>query len=93
MADSDTDTNEVLETIGANVTRLRKRAGLTQAALAEAVGCETSYMQKIEYGTAMPTLKTLVQVARSLAVPVAALFRATKARPVGRGRPRVRKRP
>ncbi len=84
----DADVQKVLVAIGANVTRLRKQKRMTQAQLAEAIDVETNFEQKIEYGTAVSSLSTIVRLAKALGVPVVALFRAAKPRKVGRGRPR-----
>jgi transcriptional regulator with XRE-family HTH domain len=81
----------LLLTVGANVTRLRKQRGMTQAQLAEAIDVETSYEQKLEYGTAVPSLPALVRLAAALKVPLAALFRASKPRKARAGRPRATK--
>lgn len=87
----DNDTRDLLRSVGANVTRLRKRAGWTQAGLAELVDCEPNYLQKVEYGTAVPSLQTLVKIARALDVQIGVLFRTTKPRQVKRGRPPKKK--
>jgi transcriptional regulator with XRE-family HTH domain len=87
----DEDTQTLLRAIGANVTRLRKSRGMTQAQLAEAIDVETNFLQKIEYGTGVPSLSTVARLARVLRVPAAALFRAGRARSARAGRPRAKK--
>ena len=78
---------EVRCQVGANVRRLRERRGFTQAQLAEVMGYEALTVQRLEAGT-MARLVTVVAAADELEVPVAVLFRATKAQPRRRpGRP------
>jgi len=73
--------------LAANVRALRLKAGKTQSGLASVLGCEATYVQKLEYGTAAPSLKLLVALALALDVEVAALLQrsgATNKRSVGR---------
>ena len=60
----------IRDALGSNVRAGRKRLGLTQEALAHAVGIEPQYVQMIEYGKANVTLAVFL-----------ALDRALKARP------------
>jgi transcriptional regulator with XRE-family HTH domain len=83
----DTDTRAVLIALGANIARLRKKGGLTQAALAERLGCEPSFVQKLEYGDGTPSLPMLVRIAKQFGVKVGVLFRDAKPAPVKKGRP------
>lgn len=53
----------LLVSVGARIREARKRAGLTQADLAKAVGSGQSYIYQIESGQANITLKTLFHVA------------------------------
>ena len=59
--------------IGANVRRLRKRAGLSQERLALEAGVSNSYLRLIEHGNANPTIHELEKVASALGVPLASL--------------------
>lgn len=87
----DADTKTLLLVIGANVARLRKARGLTQAQLAEAVGCEPTYLQKVEYGTGAASLKMLVALAKHLGVPIGMLFRSATRKAARPGRPKQSK--
>lgn len=87
----DADTKALLPIIGANVARLRKARGLTQAQLAEVLGCETSYLQKLEYGAGTPSLQMLVALSRQLGVKIGILFRAATPKPAPRGRPKLKR--
>ena len=82
----------MLRHIGANVLALRARRGLSQAELAELVEREPSYVQKIEYGTASPSITTLVRIAKALDVDIARLFGPKKAPSRRVGRPKRPKR-
>lgn len=48
--------------------RLRKERGYTQQSLADAVGLHVNQIKKYEGGTAQPTLKALVGIAKALHV-------------------------
>ncbi len=68
--------------LGREVRRLRRRLGLTGAALATAARISHGTLSKIETGQLSPSLATIEALASVLAVPVAALF-ADPARPPG----------
>lgn len=57
----------------ARLIRLRKEKGYTQQSLADAVGLHVNQIKKYEAGTAQPTLKALVGVAKVLRVRLDAL--------------------
>lgn len=66
---------DIRELFGRNVLRLRVRAGLTQAALAERMGIDRSHISLMEGGDQNVTLLTLWQVAEALeAEPAELLF-------------------
>lgn len=78
----------VVAQLGANIRRLRERAGLTQDDLAEQTGIAVRSLSRIETGAMRPSLATVVEIAGALGVPVARLFRTTVATKRRRGRPR-----
>ncbi len=53
---------------GARVRELRLEAGMTQEALAEASGLHPTFISNVERGYRVPTLPTVVRVARGLCV-------------------------
>lgn len=53
---------------GATIRRLRKERGLSQEALAERAGMNADFLGFIERGDNLPTLLTIVQLARALGV-------------------------
>ena len=59
---------------GALVRHHRKRAGLSQAQLAEKVDRQPDAIQKLENGKSRPTFETLVRLARALDVDLRDLF-------------------
>lgn len=60
--------------LGQRIKALRKRAGLTQEALAERAGLNPKYISGIERGNENPTLDTLIRLAKELRVPLVELF-------------------
>jgi len=60
--------------IGRRLRALRQARGLTQAEVAETVGCSSHFVSGIERGVDSPSLLTLERFARALDTPVAALL-------------------
>jgi transcriptional regulator with XRE-family HTH domain len=71
---------DVRRLVGRNVRRLRKAAGLSQAALAERMGVDRAYVSGLELGERNPTIVTLWHVTQALGVRLGALFRERSAR-------------
>jgi transcriptional regulator with XRE-family HTH domain len=67
--------NNLEKAIGHEVRLLRKKLGITGADLASATGLSLGMLSKIENGNTSPSLTTLQSLAKSLGVPVTALFR------------------
>ncbi|MDQ2643442.1 MAG: helix-turn-helix domain-containing protein [Myxococcota bacterium] len=78
---------EVMQQLGGNVQRLRRKKRLTQQALAELASLDLSYTQRVERGQVNVTLGTLVTFADALGVAPGALLKPGKAPVVRRGRP------
>ena len=74
--------------VAANVRRIRSKRGLTQEALAEAVGVDLQFIQKVESGKAAVSLGTLAAIAEALAVKPDVLLKEAELPEVKRGRPR-----
>ena len=55
---------DYLKTIGANMREMRKRAGLTQAQVAEKLNISTKHFSAIERGEENPSLKVLIDTAQ-----------------------------
>lgn len=62
--------------LGARIRKMRETKGLTQEALADAVGMMRSNISRIEAGKHHPTLDTLERIAKALKVPVAEIIAA-----------------
>ena len=77
----------VLESVGANVVRLRTKRGWTQEELAERAEIEQRHLYRIERGRTDIGLTVLLAVAAALEVPVSRLLRPARLPPVTRGRP------
>jgi len=57
-----------------NIKKYRKKAGLTQAQLAEKVGININTLQRYEYGEREPTTSTIFKISNILHVSVANLY-------------------
>jgi transcriptional regulator with XRE-family HTH domain len=73
-------TDTIEKALGATVTQLRIRKGVSQAALADKLGYSTSYISKLERGQMNPTLRTFFDLADSLAIEPDALVKTIKRR-------------
>ena len=62
------------ELLGATILYTRKQAGLTQAQLAEKVSLSTNHLQRIETAVSVPSLPTLLDIAKALGITVDRLF-------------------
>ncbi len=52
--------------VGKRISLYRDRAGLTQVALAEKIGCTPQHISAMERGVKTPTLETFVAIANAL---------------------------
>ncbi len=60
--------------IGLNILHYRKEQGLTQEQLAEKCNISRTYMQKIETASSSCSLDTLIDISRSLNIPLKKIF-------------------
>jgi transcriptional regulator with XRE-family HTH domain len=60
----------IAEQIGERIREIRRAKGMTQAALAEATGRTEDSVSQIERGLNLPTIDTVLALARALTVPV-----------------------
>lgn len=65
---------DVRRMIGRNVRKLRLEAGISQAALADRLGVDRSYVSGLEQGQRNPTVLTLWHVAKALDVRMRVFF-------------------
>jgi len=65
--------------LGAEFTRLRKKAGLTQAVLAHRTGIDQAEVSRIERGASNATEDTLVRIAEELDAEIALVRRGRRA--------------
>jgi transcriptional regulator with XRE-family HTH domain len=65
---------DVRRLLAGNVRRLRLRAGLSQAQLAEKMGVDRAYISGLEQAVRNPTIVTLWHIAKALGVRVGALL-------------------
>jgi transcriptional regulator with XRE-family HTH domain len=73
--------------IGANVSRARARAGLTQEKLAEAAEVDLRFLQRVERGRTNLSVAVLVALADALGVAPGSLLRKAALSKARRGRP------
>jgi transcriptional regulator with XRE-family HTH domain len=71
-------TDTIEKALGATITHLRIKKGISQAALADELGYSTSYISKLERGQMNPTLRTLFDLADSLQTEPDALVKTMK---------------
>jgi transcriptional regulator with XRE-family HTH domain len=76
----------------ANVRRLRGDSGWTQERLAERLGVDLRYLQRVEAGEVDVRLSFVERTARAFAVGYADLLVPARLPPPRRGRPRVTRR-
>jgi transcriptional regulator with XRE-family HTH domain len=75
--------------VGARVAEIRRENGWTQQDLADRLRMEPQSVQRIERGTNL-TIRSLVNIARTLGVPTIALFEAPMTGERRPGRPKNR---
>lgn len=68
------DAEKLKKELGANITRYRKQAGLTQAGLAERINYSDKAVSKWERGESMPDVPTLVLLSEQFGIRVDALL-------------------
>jgi transcriptional regulator with XRE-family HTH domain len=81
------DPDQLIENVGLRVAEVRISKGLTQEALAEALGVSLKHIQRLEAGRNL-TLRTLVLLANGLDVRPAALLEPARLKRSGPGRPK-----
>jgi transcriptional regulator with XRE-family HTH domain len=62
------------EMFGGRVRELRDKAGMTQEKLAQAADLTTSFVSTVERGQKMPSLNTILKLARGLRVDAGELL-------------------
>ena len=83
----------VVEHFAANVRRFREKRGLTQQRLAERLGADLRWIQRIEAGERDVSISSLSRIARALKVRPAYLLRKAQLRSRAPGRPKGPPRP
>ena len=83
----DSSITAVLQSVAANVRKLRLQKEKTQESLAEAADLDLRTLQRVERGTMNMRIGILLKIASALQVTPGSLFRAAKLQPPKRGRP------
>lgn len=65
---------KVIEIFKKNLERLRKRYGCTSKQLSELIGCDSSYISKVEKGRIIPPLDKIILIANHFEVNFIDLF-------------------
>ena len=63
MYDDNKMNDTIPEIIRCNIQRYRKRFGCTAKQLSELIGCDSSYISKVEKGRVIPSLEKLISIA------------------------------
>jgi transcriptional regulator with XRE-family HTH domain len=66
---------EVRQQIGANIRRLRKKAGMSQKKLGEKATLHPVYVSHVERGTKAASVETIWKISKALRVAMSTLFR------------------
>jgi len=66
--------DEALKTLGRRIAELRREKGLTQEALAEAMGVSRNHVADIELGTRNTGVWSILLICRALSLSPALLF-------------------
>ncbi len=66
--------DEALKTLGRRIAELRRGKGLTQEALAEAMGVSRNHIADIELGVRNTGVWSMLLIGKALALPPGALF-------------------
>lgn len=67
--------DEILEIFKYNLQKLRKRFGCSCKQLSELIGCDSSYISKVENGRIIPSLDKIIAIANYFDIEFADLFR------------------
>ena len=70
---------EILQSFGRTIRRVRKSRGLSQEALALEAGVQRNFVSLIERGVNQPSLMTLVKLCNALEMPLSSLISAWEA--------------
>ncbi len=65
----------VIEILRTNIMRLRKRYGSSSKQLSELLGCDSSYISKVENGRIIPSLDKIIAIANFFEVEFIDLFK------------------
>ncbi len=66
---------KIIDTFKKNLTGLRKRYGCTSKQLSELIGCDSSYISKVEKGRLVPSLDKLIAIANFFEIDFVDLFK------------------
>ena len=67
--------NNILSILRKNITRNRKRFGCSCKQLSELIGCDSSYISKVENGRIIPPVDKLIAIANYFEMHFVDLFK------------------
>ena len=65
---------EIINQIGNNIKEQRKKAGFTQAELAEKINVDPKYISRLETGTSTPSISTVIKISEVLKIDFQSFF-------------------
>ena len=65
----------VIQNFIINLQRLRKRYGCSSKQLSELIGCDSSYISKVENGRIIPSLDKIIAIANYFKIEFVDMFR------------------
>jgi len=66
---------EVVKVFIQNLQKLRKRYGCSSKQLSELIGCDSSYISKVENGRIVPSLDKIIALANYFKIEFVDMFR------------------
>ena len=66
--------NEIINQIGKKIKEIRKKTGLTQAELAEKINVDPKYVSRLETGSSVASITTIIKISQALNVEISDIF-------------------
>ena len=66
--------NEIIKQLGIKIKEIRKLNNLTQAELAEKINVDSKYISRLETGTSIASISTLIKISKVLNVELSDIF-------------------
>ena len=66
--------NEIIKQLGIKIKEIRKLNNLTQAELVEKINVDSKYISRLETGTSIASISTLIKISKVLNVELSDIF-------------------